>query len=348
MLRKARFKNFTCVPNDTWLFAPGLNVIVGENGLGKTHVLKALYAMLKVRADAKDLSKSLLEKAYADKLVGVFRPESLGRLAKRKQGRERCELHLSFDDTRLDAAIGFATNAKSQVEVLHLPSQKLELSPVYFPPRELVTLAPWFVSLYDNFHVEFEETWRDTVSMLGNPLRKGPREKEIAKLLQPLEDVLGGKVVVDAQTGRFYLQIPAEGRMEMPLVAEGLRKIAMLAHLISSGTLLEKGFLFWDEPEANLNPKLIKTVAKSIAAIAAKGVQVFIATHSLFLMREIEIFLSNHAKDSKPLYAHFFGLHDAGKDGVRMEQADDLAGIGSITALEESLLQSDRYLAAGD
>ncbi|MBR5949872.1 MAG: AAA family ATPase [Actinomycetaceae bacterium] len=73
MLRKARFKNFTCIPNDTWLFAPGLNVIVGENGLGKTHVLKALYAMLKVRADVKDLPKNLLGKAYADKLGGRLR-----------------------------------------------------------------------------------------------------------------------------------------------------------------------------------------------------------------------------------------------------------------------------------
>lgn len=41
--------------------------------------------------------------------------------------------------------------------------------------------------------------------------------------------------------------------MEMPLVAEGLRKVAMLARLIATGTLLEQGYLFWDEPETNLN-----------------------------------------------------------------------------------------------
>jgi recombinational DNA repair ATPase RecF len=75
MLKQARFKNFTTLPNETLVFAPGLNVIVAENGCGKTHLLKAIYALLSVNTGG-DLSKSSLQKAYADKLVGVFRPES--------------------------------------------------------------------------------------------------------------------------------------------------------------------------------------------------------------------------------------------------------------------------------
>lgn len=52
--------------------------------------------------------------------------------------------------------------------------------------------------------------------------------------------------------------------MEMPLAAEGLRKLAMLAQLIATGSLLEKGYLFRGEPETNLNPKLIKEAALTI------------------------------------------------------------------------------------
>lgn len=341
MLQSARFQNFTTVPNDKWQFASGLNVIVGENGLGKSHVLKAMYSLLKVQSGNGELSKSGLEKSYADKLMAVMRPESLGRLVKRKQGRERCQITLKMKDNDKSCTIGFASNAKSQVDVTDMPQARLALSPVYLPTRELVTLCPWFVSLYDNYHVEFEETWRDTVSLLGAPSVKGPREKKVARLLEPLEDAMGGKVNVDTQSGRFYLQLPGEGRMEMSLVAEGLRKLAMIARLISTGVLLEQGYLFWDEPETNLNPKLIKTVAESIMLLVAAGIQVFIATHSLFLLRELEMLTA--AKPYKTVPCRYFSLAYA-ENNIVLEQGDRIDDLQTLVLLDEELAQSDRFL----
>lgn len=342
MLKSAKFKNFTTIPNEEWHFGAGLNVIVGENGLGKSHVLKAIYALLKVQSNKNaELTKTLLEKAYAEKLMGVMRPESLGRLVKRKQGRERCELALNMNETKQCATIAFASSAKSQVEVTRLPTEALPLPPVYLPTRELATLCPWFVPLYDNYHLEFEETWRDTVSLLGAPSVKGPREKTVAKLLAPIEAAMNGKVIVDKNTGRFYLSVSGGGEMEMPLVAEGVRKLVMLARLISTGVLLEQGYLFWDEPETNLNPKLIRTVAASIVHLANHGIQVFIATHSLFLLRELEILRTQQAVNK--IDARYFGLgvDDA---GVSVTQGGKLEDIGNIAALDESLMQSDRYM----
>lgn len=348
MLKSAKFQNFTTVPNGEWQFAEGLNVIVGENGTGKSHVLKALYALLKVQAGRpEDLNKTFLERAYADKLVRVMRPESLGRLVKRRQGRDRCEIQLSMKSARASSEIAFATNAKSQVEVKRLPEEALERPPVYLPTRELITFCPWFLSLYDNYHLEFEETWRDTVSLLGAPSVKGARERCAAELLKPLEKALGGKVVMDPKSGRFYLHVSGEGRMEMPLVAEGLRKFAMLARLISTGSLLDKGYLFWDEPETNLNPRLVRIVAGSIVQLAAQGIQVFVATHSLFLLREFEIELDARIKRKNSVPTRFFGLRMS-NDGEPMVQADTLPEIGKIVALEESLSQSDRYMELGD
>lgn len=133
----------------------------------------------------------------------------------------------------------------------------------------------------------------------------------------------------------------------MPLVAEGLRKFAMLARLISSGSLLYKGYLFWDEPETNLNPKLIRIVAKSVVQLAAQGIQIFVATHSLFLLREFEIELAKRASSKHAVPAMFFGLR-FGPDGITFDQGGTLSDLGEITSLEESLLQSDRYLALGD
>lgn len=347
MLKCATFSNFTTVPNGEWTFSPGLNVIIGENGLGKSHVLKSIYALLKVQAtrSPEDFSKSSLEKAYAEKLIKVLRPESLGRLVKRRQGRERCGIRLQMEQAAQGCAIEFATNAQSRVEVIEAPTEPLTSSPVYLPTRELITLCPWFGPLYENYHLEFEETWRDTLSLLGAPSVKGPREKQTTRLLAPLEVAMGGKVVIDNHSGRFYLKVHGEGQIEMPLVAEGVRKLAMLARLISTGALLDNGYLFWDEPETNLNPKLIKTVATNIFHLAATGIQTFIATHSLFLLRELEMLASTSQKHGTRCRWFALALSES---GVMVEQEDHVDDLKTIVMLDEELAQSDRFMASAD
>ncbi|WP_338735702.1 AAA family ATPase [Klebsiella michiganensis] len=128
----------------------------------------------------------------------------------------------------------------------------------------------------------------------------------------------------------------------MPLVAEGLRKMAMLARLISTGVLLEQGYLFWDEPEANLNPKLIKTLARVILALSEQGIQIFIASHSLFLLRELEVLARD---DFSSVSRRYFGLSQ-GEDGTVLEQADTLEDIQALVLLDEELEQADRYLGS--
>ena len=51
VLDSLEVKNFTVFPDARLRFAGGLNVIVGENGLGKTHLLKLPYAVMAVSAE---------------------------------------------------------------------------------------------------------------------------------------------------------------------------------------------------------------------------------------------------------------------------------------------------------
>lgn len=349
MLKSLKLSRLTVFSDATLRFGKNLNVIIGENGTGKSHLLKIAYASIAVSAKEgiklhpAAPTKALLQTALADKLVGVFRPEALGRLASRKQGRERCDVELSFRDSTLDLSYAFATNSKSEVSVDRLPTAWVDKMPVFFPTRELLTLYPGFVSLYEGHYLEFEETWRDLCLLLGAPLQRGPKESRIQELFSPLEAAMGGKIELD-KNGRFYLVTPS-GRMEMPLVAEGVRKLGMLSRLIATGSLIDKGYLFWDEPEANLNPKLVKDVAKTILAICLSGIQTFIATHSLFLLREIEIQL--HSNANRQLGVRYFGL--SREDGeLTVEQSQRLDDISVISALDEELEQSDRYLALGN
>ncbi len=131
----------------------------------------------------------------------------------------------------------------------------------------------------------------------------------------------------------------------MHLVAEGLRKIAMLSRLVVTGALLDKGYLFWDEPETNLNPKLIKEVARAILHLCRNGVQAFIATHSLFLIREFDIL--SRQREFEDVRSQFFGLQFK-DDGVCVQQGERVDDIGAIAALDEELNQSDRYLESSE
>jgi AAA15 family ATPase/GTPase len=81
--------------------------------------------------------------------------------------------------------------------------------------------------------------------------------------------------------------------LEFTLLAEGIRKLGLLWILIQNGTLLDGSVLLWDEPEANLNPKLMRTVVQILIALQRLGVQVFITTHNYNLLKEFDLQLES-------------------------------------------------------
>jgi len=226
------------------------------------------------------------------------------------------------------------------VKLQSSPSRGIEKLPVFLPSRELLSIYPGFVSIYETTRLPFEETWRDTCLLLGAPLVRGTSHKRsIQELLLPLETAMGGRILLD-KTGRFYLDMPS-GQMEIHLVAEGLRKLATVAQLIATGSLAGDGYLFWDEPEANLNPRIIKLVARTILQLSNIGIQVFVATHSLFLLRELYILHSREFIDAEVQY---FGLSMRKGGAVSVRQGSSIDDIGDIASLDEDLEQSDRYM----
>ena len=346
MLKSLKIKNFTAFETAKLRFAQGLNVFVGENGTGKTHLLKLAYAVIATsaegwkRSNAIKPAKGPMQRDIAQKLMQVFRPESLGRLARRQIGRNRCEVSLLFDHAHNGISFSFASQNKTEVSVDDCPDEWIKRAPVFLPAHELLTIYPGFVSVYESHHLQFDETWRDTCLLLGAATLRGAREERANRLLEPLERLMGGRVILDSN-GRFYLKLPGVGNLEAHLVAEGLRKLAMLARLIATGSLLDQGCLFWDEPESNLNSKLVREVAEAILGICSQGIQVFVATHSLFLLRELEMLLEQQS--FKAIAQRYFALAP-GDDGVAVQQGDRIDDVDPLVALDEELEQSGRFL----
>lgn len=176
MIKLLAIENFTVFPSATLTFGQDLNIIVGENGAGKTHLLKLAYSVLATSAEegrkptAGSPTKAVLQTHLGEKLLNVFRAESIGRLASRNQGRTRCDVAVKFRDGKLDLSFGFASQAKAEVQIAKAPRGWSDTAPAYLPTRELLTIYPGFVSMYEQHYLEFEETWRDTCLLLGAPL----------------------------------------------------------------------------------------------------------------------------------------------------------------------------------
>ena len=88
------------------------------------------------------------------------------------------------------------------------------------------------------------------------------------------------EVVSPSQNRReiSYLRQKGSALLEMGLLAEGWRKLATIAHRIAKGSLPGQGYLFWDKPESNLNPRLIRQLPEPSGDCTAR-VLIFIATH---------------------------------------------------------------------
>jgi hypothetical protein len=148
--------------------------------------------------------------------------------------------------------------------------------------------------------------------------------------------LLGGTIELDNGDGRYYL-VSASSRLAMPLVAEGLRKIAGLVRLGEGGWFVPGATLFWDEPEASLNPKLMQAVVEQILTLARYGIQVFLATHSYVILKELDL----QATESDNV--RYFGF-ERGEDGTTANATDDFTALNPNPILDQYDSLYDREL----
>jgi len=131
-----------------------------------------------------------------------------------------------------------------------------------------------------------------------------------------------------------------EGKLEAQLVAEGLRKLASLKYLIDNGSLQSNGILLWDEPETNLNPRLIPHLAKFLYRLAASNnIQIFIATHDFLLSQELSL-ISEYEESAQIKFFSLYKLDSSA--GVLLESGNTIAELEHNAILKEFADHYDR------
>ena len=274
---KISLTQFTAFDQLDLSLSPGINVFIGRNGTGKTHILKLLYSAAAILGVEDD--------SFARKIVRVFLPHEnrIGRLVRRRRGLQSASISIQGFGMRLN--LTFSTRAGAG----HRESgnwQGERVGCAYIPVKEMLANAPGFRSLYKTREVAFEEVYADIVDRAYLPPKRGPMDASRARLLKLLEKAIEGKVVTKGET--FFLR-NSQGTLEFTLLAEGMRKIGLLWTLLNNETLLNGSVLLWDEPEANLNPHLISVVVQVLLELQRMGVQVFIATHDYVTLKELDL-----------------------------------------------------------
>jgi energy-coupling factor transporter ATP-binding protein EcfA2 len=267
-------ENITVFSNAEFEFSPGINIFVGANGTGKTHVMKLLYS---VWFDMHRQGDPGIEKV----LQGVFQTKGSNEIIRQGmpsgviKGKVENLLPWELTITPQPIAASFHFMRGMAIGIVR---------PVFIPSIDMMGHTRRFLTTYDEYQIDFDQTHRDIVALLLAPEKRttgfGP------EAILSLEKILGGEIVEESE--RFYLKT-AQGRQPMPMVADGLRKIATLYQLMKNGWLQPGTVLFWDEPETHLSPILMDEVMAALLELARSGVQIFLSSHSYVILKELDL-----------------------------------------------------------
>ncbi len=361
-LARLTIKRFTAFEDATFEFTAGVNTLVGVNGTGKSHVLKLLFVLHEaarlfyqpvIERDEespapREVSRPAPEKLEAilkRMLEQVFRPDAIGRLVRRRAtgGEKTAAVEITWTDGDGEASLGFTLTHRGGLKARRAGGPPVARPAVFLPTREVLSFFKGFTALWEKYQLEFDRTYYDICQLLALPPLRGPLPAPRGALLAPLVAALGGAVSIE--NGGFYVKLE-EGDLEASLLAEGLRKLAMLARLVVNGTLDDRSLLLWDEPEASMNPELAPVLARTALALADQGVQVVLATHDYVLSSELSLEIEHRrARAPGSREAAFFSIQRA-RDGQREVERTPLFALLQTNPILDALASlHDRELA---
>jgi energy-coupling factor transporter ATP-binding protein EcfA2 len=278
-----KLENLTAFRQFEQDFSSGVNILIGVNGTGKTHLLKTLYSACAITIGEDR------EKGFGLKLRNVFNPYEgrIGRISRRQSTSVKTRIAITREGgIKLTAEFSNHTKKTTDINVTgEVIWQKEPIESAFIPVKEMLAHAPGFLATLSKRELNFEEIYPDIIKRAYLPKLMGATDQNRSGLFSALQKAIDGKVIAKGE--HFFLR-NKQGDLEFTLLAEGIRKLALIWLLIQNGTLLS-GVLFWDEPEANLNPSLIGEVVEIILELQRLGVQIFMTTHNYVILKEFDL-----------------------------------------------------------
>jgi len=281
-IEKIKIENFTVFKDVEIEFSPGVNVFIGENGTGKTHLLKLLFA-----------SNTTYSSNYLYRIDELFGY---------RFGEKNCWMQINnepADPWTITVKNGIISEPETNFHV-HIGEKKPS---IFIPAKEVLSIAN-----LERVADEYKSSLNIDITL--------PKSVEYAKKLIPdkipefalkiagtLEKIIEGTVFFDESDQSFWIYKTNGLKVPFTAESEGFKKLGFLWQLIMSKSIKENTVLFWDEPEANISRKWIPDLVDILLELSRQGVQIFLATHDYNLMK---YFFEIHKKADDKVVFHSF------------------------------------------
>ncbi len=194
-----------------------------------------------------------------------------------------CEVQ--FDAHNFKYSFGRDTTKQISSLESHVPPRSS--NSIFLPAKEVLSLYHIILkSREQDKAFGFDDTYLDLARALRQSHQMGKNYVEFATSHQSLEAILGGRVEYDKASGRWQFK---KGHQKFPIgvTAEGIKKIAILDTLLGNRYLDVHSIIFIDEPESALHPEAVSIFMDIVAALASRGIQFFLASHSYFVVKKL-------------------------------------------------------------
>ena len=354
-INSIELKNFTVFEDLNIDVSSNINIFIGENGTGKTNLLKAIYATCKISKDRSKSATTLQEcfKCYdsvplsKDKnnhTIDIF-------LRTKDDNKEIIAVSTNFDTIRIvtnDSTTpdrNFSGNPEKNVSYsasyqIHFP-QDTSFSAIFIPSKDMLTHSKGLLAMSDKYReFPFDITLTNIIKKANQWKLKQTPELAIS-ILPILEEMIDGKVIIENE--EFFV-IKNDGRkVNFAVEAEGFKKIGLLWQLLMNESITQDSILIWDEPEANLNPAFLPKLVQCLIELSRHNVQIFLSTHNYIFAKYFNV------KTSDSDSVMFHGLYKD-NDSVQCESDKNFAALkhNSIIEVFNQLLEEVYDLDLGD
>ena len=325
MLNKIKLNNCGPLIQLDWSNLGPINLVIGENGTGKTFILKMLYSTMRTLEEyRRGNDQRTAADILAEKLYWTFQPDRIGDLVtKGAEGALSCTVQLN----QCDFSYSFGKDTTKQISSLENHVQPRSSNSIFLPAKEVLSLHPIILKSREQDKMfGFDDTYLDLARALRQVRTMGKNYREFSQSRKSLEDLLGGRVDYDEASGVWQFK---KGNQKFPIgvTAEGIKKIAVLDTLLGNRYLDINSIVFMDEPESALHPGAVFKFLEIVGILASRGIQFFMASHSYFVVKKLFLMAQ---KDNIPIPV--ISVNDG-----QWTSADLRAGMPENTIIDESI-----------